>query len=138
MEIQLNSRLRETLELLKLRHRDSPAAAAGNSNQLETMLQELLSAAQTQASRLSKLETSCFSSPGGMNTKAGFHPLRGGEQGRHEQEVTTTEATLEMVLAALQEVKVEMEEALRSSRQRFLPAGITLTLLSTIPICLKL
>lgn len=134
--MQLNSGLRDTLELLKLRHRDSPAAAAGNSNQLETMLQELLSAAQTQASRLSKLETSCFSSPGGMNTKAGFHPLRGGEQGHHEQEVTTTEATLEMALAALQEVKVE--EALRSSRQRFLPAGITLTLLSTIPICLKL
>ncbi|XP_006799923.1 pentraxin-related protein PTX3 [Neolamprologus brichardi] len=133
MEMQLDSRLRETLELLKLRHRDSPAAAAGNSignsNQLETMLHELLSAAQTQASRLSKLETSCFSSPGGMNTKAGFHPLRGGEQGHHEQEVTTTEATLEMVLAALQEVKVEMEEALRSSRQRFLPAGCEMALL---------
>ncbi|XP_030600835.1 pentraxin-related protein PTX3 [Archocentrus centrarchus] len=131
MAMQLDSRLRETLGHLKLSHQDSPAAgnSIGNSNQLEAMLQELLSAAQTQAFRLTKLETSCFSSPGGMNTKTGFHPPRVEEAGDHEQEVTTREATLDLALAALEKMRMEMEKVLKSSRQRQLPAGCEMALL---------
>uniref|UniRef100_A0A3Q0S156 Pentraxin 3 n=1 Tax=Amphilophus citrinellus TaxID=61819 RepID=A0A3Q0S156_AMPCI len=131
MAMQLDSRLRETLGHLRLSHQDSPAAgnSIGNSNQLEAMLQELLSAAQTQAFRLTKLETSCFSSPGGMNTKTGFHPPRVEEAGDHEQEVTTREATLDLALAALEKMRMEMEKVLKSSRQRQLPAGCEMALL---------
>lgn len=125
MALQLEGRLRETLERLKSKDHASSAAAAGNSvgnsNHLEAMLQQLLSIARTQASRLAKLETGCFSSPG-----AGTSPKTGPDSRRpvnQEQEVTSRELALEGVLAALQQTRVGLEEVLRSSRQRYLPAG---------------
>lgn len=134
MALQLEGRLRETMERLK--HRDQTSAAAGNSvgnsNHLEAMLHQLLSAARTQASRLAKLETSCFSSPGagmGMNTKTGSQLPESGGAGLREQEVTSQEVALDGVLAALQQTRVELGEVLRSSRQRYLPAGCEMALL---------
>lgn len=113
MAVQLEGRLRETLELLRLKDQSSAAAPAG-------ILQQLLSAARTQASRLTKLETSCFSSAGAA-TGTKLSGNRGA--GTQEQEVTLRELALDGVLAALQQTRVGLEEALRSSRQRYLPAG---------------
>ncbi|XP_049919994.1 pentraxin-related protein PTX3 [Epinephelus moara] len=135
MALQLEGRLRETLERLKSRDQTSAAAAGnsvGNSNHLEAMVQQLLTAARTQASRLAKLETSCFSSPGagmGMNTKTGSQLPGSGGAGLRVQEVTSQEVALEGVLVALQQTRVELGEVLRSSRQRYLPAGCEMALL---------
>nr|XP_040039148.1 pentraxin-related protein PTX3 [Gasterosteus aculeatus aculeatus] len=130
----LESRFKETMERLKPRDSASgaaaaAAAAAGNSvwnlNQLEDKLQQLLAAARTQTSRLTKLETSCHSGPAagmGLNTKPG-------SKLPEEQEVTPREAALDGVLAAMQRARVELEEVLRSSRQRLLPAGLETALL---------
>ncbi|KAM8768507.1 pentraxin-related protein PTX3 [Acanthopagrus schlegelii] len=130
MALQLEGRLRETLERLKSKDQTSSAAAGnsvGNSNHLEAMLQQLLSIARTQASRLAKLETGCFSSPG-----AGTSPKTGSDSRipvNQEQEVTSRELALDGVLAALQQTRVGLEEVLRSSRQRYLPAGCEMALL---------
>lgn len=128
MGMQIEAHLQETAN--KSKPQDLTSAAdkpAGNPNHLEAKLQQLLTAAQTQASRLSKIESSCLSSSGagiGMNTKAGFQ-LRGDEVAGHsEQEVTSGEASLDGVLAALQGLRDELKE-LKSSRQRSLPAGKT-------------
>ncbi|XP_031716463.1 pentraxin-related protein PTX3 [Anarrhichthys ocellatus] len=137
MALQLEGRLKETMERVKTRDPTSAAAAAaaaGNSvsNRSEVMLQELLSAARMQASRLTKLETSCLSSPGagmGLNTKPGSQLPEDGEAGLQEQEVTSPEVALDRVLAAMQQTRVELEEVLRSSRQRLLPAGYEMALL---------
>ncbi|GLD57121.1 pentraxin-related protein PTX3 [Lates japonicus] len=124
MALQLEGRLRETLERLKLGDQTSAAAAGnsvGNSKNLEPMLHQLLSAARAQASRLTKLETSCLSSPGagmGTNTKTGFQLPEGGRAGHQEQEVTSRQVALDGVLAALQQMRVELEEVLGSSRQK--------------------
>ncbi|CAG6005485.1 pentraxin-related protein PTX3 [Menidia menidia] len=133
MALLLEGRLRETLERLKLGDLISSAGkSVGNINHLEAMLQQLHSVAQTQASRLAKLESSCFSNPGdgmGMNTKREFQPP-GEETLRHrEQEVTSQDIALDRVLAALQGVRVELDEVLKSSRQRHLPAGCEMALL---------
>ncbi|XP_053176405.1 pentraxin-related protein PTX3 [Scomber japonicus] len=135
MAMQLEARLRETLERIKSGDHTSAAAggnSVGNSNTLEAMLQQLLSAARTQASRLAKLETSCFSSPGtgmGLNSKTRFQRPEGGRAGHQEQEVTSREVALEAALAQLQQTRMELEEGLRSSRQRYLPAGCEMALL---------
>lgn len=127
MVVQLENRLKESLERLRLRDQTSASAArnsAGNSNHLEVMLQQLLSAAQTQASRLTKLENSCFSSPAagmGMNSKSGPQFPEGGRA--LEQEVTSRDVALDGVLAALLQARAGLDEVLRSSRQRYLPAG---------------
>uniref|UniRef100_A0A665W293 Pentraxin 3, long b n=1 Tax=Echeneis naucrates TaxID=173247 RepID=A0A665W293_ECHNA len=122
-------------EMLRLVGRRKAPAAAGNSfsnsKNLEGMLQQLLSAAQSQASRLTKLEANCFSGPGagtGMNAKAGFQIQDGGSEHR-VQEVTSQEAALDAVLATLQQMNVELKEVLTSSRQRYLPAGNEMALL---------
>ncbi|KAF7219180.1 pentraxin-related protein PTX3 [Nothobranchius furzeri] len=134
MALQLEAHLKETLEQHKI---GGQTSAAGNSvenfHHLEALLQQLLSAVRTQSSRLSKLESSCLSGPAGagirMMTKNGFH-LQGGEvTGHSQQEVTTKEAALDGVLAALQRVKEELEEVQKSSRQRYLPAGCEMALL---------
>uniref|UniRef100_A0A8C2ZLZ5 Pentraxin 3 n=1 Tax=Cyclopterus lumpus TaxID=8103 RepID=A0A8C2ZLZ5_CYCLU len=87
----------------RLKPRDQTVAAVENSNHLEAMLQQLLSAAQMQTSRLAKLETSCFSGPGagmGLNAKPGSQlPEEAGGAGLREQEVTSQEVALEGVLA---------------------------------------
>uniref|UniRef100_UPI0037E8DDDB pentraxin-related protein PTX3 n=1 Tax=Semicossyphus pulcher TaxID=241346 RepID=UPI0037E8DDDB len=132
MALQLEGRLRETLERLKLRDQTSSGNSVGNSNHLEGMLHQLLSAARSQASRLGKLETSCLSSPGagiGANSKTGFQRQEGGGAGHQDQEVVSREVTLDAVLAALQQTRVEQEKVLRSSRQRYLPAGCEMALL---------
>lgn len=129
MAMQLEARLRDTLERIKSGDHTSAAAggnSVGNSNTLEAMLQQLLSAARTQASRLAKLETSCFSSDSvgmGLNSKTRFQRPDGGRAGHQEQEVTSREVALEAALAQLQQTRMELEEGLRSSRQRYLPAG---------------
>lgn len=129
MVLQLENRLRESLERLRQRDQTSASAArnsVGISNHLEAMLQQLLSAAQTQASRLTKLETSCFSSPGagmGMNSKSGSQFPEDGGAGTLEQEVTSRDVALDGVLSALLQARVGLDEVLRSSRQRYLPAG---------------
>ncbi|XP_037320991.2 pentraxin-related protein PTX3 [Pungitius pungitius] len=127
----LEGRLKETMERLKPRDSASAAAAAaaGNPvrgfNQLEAKLQQLLAAAQAQTSRLTKLENSCLSRTAagmGLNTKPGAKLPE-------EQEVTPQEAALDGVLAAMQKTRVELEEVLRSSMQRLLPAGCETALL---------
>ncbi|XP_019950420.2 pentraxin-related protein PTX3 [Paralichthys olivaceus] len=135
MASQLEARLKETLERLKIAGQAS-AAAAGNSvgdpNNVESMLQQLLSAARTQASRLTKLETNCFSSSAtgtGRNAKSGFQLAEDGGAGHREQEVTSREVVLDGVLAALQQTRAEQEEVLRSLSQRYLPAGCDMALL---------
>ncbi|KAM9853005.1 pentraxin-related protein PTX3 [Aulostomus maculatus] len=135
MAMQLEARLRESLE--RLRHGDqtsaTAAAAAGNSNHLEAMLQQLISATRMQASRLAKLETSCFSNPGaavmGVNSKAAFQAPESGGAGNQEQEVTSQEVALEAMLAMLQQTREDLQEVLRSSQQRHLPAGCEMALL---------
>uniref|UniRef100_A0A3B4UDC9 Pentraxin 3 n=1 Tax=Seriola dumerili TaxID=41447 RepID=A0A3B4UDC9_SERDU len=51
------------------------------------------------------------------------------EAGRREQEVTSRDVALDRVLTALQQTRAELEEVLRSSRQRYLPAGCEMALL---------
>ncbi|XP_026176244.1 pentraxin-related protein PTX3 [Mastacembelus armatus] len=133
--MQLESRLRETLGHTKYQHHAPDAASENsvrNSINLEVMLQQLLTVARTQASRLAKLETSCFSSPGagvGMNTKTGFYFPESGGAGHQEQEVTSPEGVLDRALAVLQQMNVKLEEVQRSSRQKHLPAGCEMGLL---------
>ncbi|XP_047450311.1 pentraxin-related protein PTX3 [Mugil cephalus] len=133
MALQLEGRLRETLERLKLRDLSSAAGnSVGNSDHLEAQLQHLLSAARTQASRLAKLETSCFSSPEAgmeMNSKTGFQLPGSGGAEPQAQGVTSREVAVDVVLAALEETRMKLEEVQRSSRQRYLPAGCETALL---------
>lgn len=130
MALQVEGRLRESLERLKLRDQTSAAGnSVENSNHLEVTLQQLLSAARAQASRLTKLETSCFSSPGagtGTNSKTGSQLPESGGAGTREQGITSA---VDGVLAALQQTREKLEETLRSSRQRHLPAGCEMALL---------
>uniref|UniRef100_A0A8D3BFM3 Pentraxin 3 n=1 Tax=Scophthalmus maximus TaxID=52904 RepID=A0A8D3BFM3_SCOMX len=134
MASQLEFRIRETLERLKIGGQTSAAAgnSVENSDNLEPMLQQLLSAARTQSSRLTKLETGCFSSAGagmGRNTKTGFQIAESGGAGHLEQAVTSHEVALDGVLAALQQTREELEEVVGSLRQRYLPAGCDMALL---------
>uniref|UniRef100_A0A3B5KLP0 Pentraxin (PTX) domain-containing protein n=1 Tax=Xiphophorus couchianus TaxID=32473 RepID=A0A3B5KLP0_9TELE len=87
-------------------------------------IQQLLSAEHTQTSRLAKLESSCLSS---RSAGAGFG--LNGKNGLHLQEVTPGEVALDEVLAAMKAVKAELDEELKSSRQRRLPAGCEMALL---------
>lgn len=134
MTSQLEDRLRETLERMRIGDQSSAPGGgfSSSSTDLESILQQLLTAARTQATRLAKLESSCLSSPGvgmGLNTKAGFQ-LPGGDGAVHlEQEVTSRDATLDGVLALLKEMKGELKEVVRSSRQGNLPAGCDMALL---------
>uniref|UniRef100_A0A3Q2XX50 Pentraxin 3 n=1 Tax=Hippocampus comes TaxID=109280 RepID=A0A3Q2XX50_HIPCM len=77
--------------------------SVGSSNNLEAMLQQLLSATRSQATRLGKLET--------------------------KQEVTSHEVALEAALAVLQQTRMEIQEVLSSSRRRHLPAGNEMAIL---------
>lgn len=129
MVLQLENRLRESLERLRLKEQNLAAArnSIGNSNHLEVTLQQLISTVQTQANRLANLETSCFSSPGtgmGMNSKRSLLP-EGGAAEILEQEVTSRQAALNGLQAALLQVRVGLAEVLSSSQQRYIPAGET-------------
>ncbi|KAK5868341.1 hypothetical protein PBY51_009367 [Eleginops maclovinus] len=133
MALQLDGRLRETMERFKTRDQNSAGNSAGISNHQESMLQQLLSAARAQATRLTKLETSCFSnSPGagmGMDVKTVSKLPEAAVNEHLEQEVTSREGALDGLLAALQQTREELGEVLRSSRQRQLPAGCEMALL---------
>nr|XP_020455934.1 pentraxin-related protein PTX3 [Monopterus albus] len=122
MASQLEDRLRETLMLLKLGDQASAAVASSESsfedyNNLKETLYRLLIMGRTQVSRLTNLEASCFSSSGS------------GGSGHWAQKVTSQEVALEGALAALQQMRLEMGEVLRSSKQRYLPAGCEMALL---------
>ncbi|XP_067363182.1 pentraxin-related protein PTX3 [Channa argus] len=131
MASQLESHLREVLGRLRLGDQTSvaAAAAAGNSvdisNSLDQTLQQLLSAARAQTSRLAKLETSCFSGMG-VNTKSGFQSPETDKFGHQEQEVTSRYVTVQ---AELQQLMIQLEQMLRSPKQRYLPAGCDMALL---------
>ncbi|XP_061781953.1 pentraxin-related protein PTX3 [Nerophis lumbriciformis] len=130
MALQLEAKLRESLDRLKFgAHASGPVEgnAVGNPNTLEATLQQLLSATRTQATRLAKMETSCFINAGPVKA-ASQHPDVGGA-GHREQEVTSQDKALEGVLSVLQQTKMELQEVLRSSRLRRLPAGCEMALL---------
>ncbi|KAF7668951.1 hypothetical protein LDENG_00267560 [Lucifuga dentata] len=144
MAMQLENSIRETLDRLKpLENKNLPIANAkcvANSNNIEALLQQLVSAAQTQASRLAKLESSCLSSAGAgtemgagmpLISKMGFPLPEAPGAGHQEQEVTSHEVVgaLEGALTALEQTRVELERVLRSSSQRYLPAGCEMALL---------
>lgn len=127
MVLQLESRLRESLERLRLKDQASAGASrnpAGNSNNLEATLQQLLAAMQAQSSRMAKLETSC-SNGISLNPKMGAQFAEVGGTGTLEQEVTSREVVLEKTLAALKEARVALGQVLSSTDLRFLPAGDT-------------
>lgn len=123
MVLQLENRLRDALERLRMKEQTSAAArnSVGSSSHLEATLQQLVSTVQTQANRLAKLETSCFSGPGAAT---GASPKTRGA-GIPEQEAASRQAALDGLQAALLQVKVGVAEALSSSQQRYLPAGET-------------
>lgn len=128
MVFQMESRLRENLERVRLKDQ-TPAAgrnSIGYSNHLETTLNQLLSVTQTQASRLAKLEASCFSSPGagmGLNSKIGPQFPESVEAGNLEQEVTSLEVSLKGLLSAVLQARERLDKVLSSSDQRHFPAG---------------
>lgn len=127
MVLQLESRLRESLERLRLKDQASAAAArnpAGNSNNLEAMLQQIFAAVQAQSSRMAKLETSC-SNGISLNPKIGAPIAEVGGTGTLEQEVTSREVVLENTLVALEQARTALDQVLSSTRQRYLPAGDT-------------
>lgn len=119
MSLQLDSRLREALERLT----PGDLSDAGGPSKLEVMLQQLLSVAQAQTSRLAKMEASCFT--GGVTAKTGFQLPERGAAGHQEQEVDSRSTALDDVLAALQQTRAGLDAALMSLRQRHLPAGKT-------------
>ncbi|XP_068601426.1 pentraxin-related protein PTX3 [Brachionichthys hirsutus] len=131
MSTQLERRLGEALQ-----RRDQASDVGGNSversSDLEAMLQQLLSAVKTQPSRLARQEDGLSTSPG-SGTKP--HPHQGpnspelGSAANPQQEIPSQEAALNGVLAALQEERLKLNEVLRSSRQRSLPAGCEMALL---------
>lgn len=126
MVLQLETRLRESLERLRLKEQNAAAArnSVGGSSQLEVTLQQLLSTLQTQGHRLARLDSGCFRGPGaatGANWKARALLPEGGGAGTLEQEVASRQWDLDELPAALLQVR----GALSSQQQRNLPAGET-------------
>lgn len=137
----METRLRETVERLTLREDLNAGNPTGNSGHQGALLQQLLSAARMQTSRLAKLESGCLGravvglppahgTP--LETKGGLNPAAGGHQ---EQEVTSEEGAgvLERALTAmvteLKQTRAELKLVLRENRRRFLPAGCETALL---------
>ncbi|XP_034024003.1 pentraxin-related protein PTX3 [Thalassophryne amazonica] len=136
MALQLETHLRGTLDNLKACKDSAGGSPSEITNHLEALLQQLLSAAQTQASRLAKVEASCFSSPGAMmgpgvqkDPKTGFQLPENEGNGHKDQEVTSQHMALEEALAALQETRLELGEMMRSLKRHYLPAGCETALL---------
>lgn len=128
MVLQLESRLRDSLERLRLKDQASAAAAripSGNSNNLEATLQQLLAAVQAQSSRMAKLETSC-SNGISLNPKIGAQFAEVGGTGTLEQEVTSREVVLENTLVALEKARTALDQVVSWTRLRYLPSGDTL------------
>ncbi|XP_029026770.1 pentraxin-related protein PTX3 [Betta splendens] len=135
MASQLESQLSDALERLL----PGDASRAGRPGGVEAALQQLLSAAHTHASRLSKLEAGCLAGPGtgpgagpgpGAAMKTGFELPESGAAGHREQEVHGDgAAAADGVLDALQQARTGLDQALMSLRQRSLPAGCDMALL---------
>lgn len=123
LALQLEGRFKEMFDRLK--PQDDPKLKSA-AIQMEAILQQLLSAAQSQASRLVKLETSCFTGPGsGVHSKTGFqHSTQ-----HQEQEVASQEGALEAALMAIQQSREDLQEVLKSLKQRYLPGGCDMALL---------
>ncbi|KAK7882872.1 hypothetical protein WMY93_029046 [Mugilogobius chulae] len=119
LALQLDSRLKDILDSVKPQE-DTNVKPGGL--QLESMLQQLLAAAQAQTSRMVKLESSCFSE---QHSKTGFQ-----HSNQHqEQEVAAQQGHLEAAVEALQQTKAELEEALSSMKLKYLPGGCDMGLL---------
>lgn len=119
LAFQLDAQFKEMLDRLKAQE-DQNVTPPGV--QQEALLQQLLSAAQSQASRLVKLESSCFS---GAHSKAGLqHSTE-----HQKQEVASEEGHLEAALVAIQQSRAELQELLQSLKQSNLPAGCDMALL---------
>ncbi|KAJ0063870.1 hypothetical protein NL108_012866 [Boleophthalmus pectinirostris] len=119
VSLQLESHFKDMLDQLKPCENTN---VKSGGLQLEPVLQQLLSAAQSQASRLVKLESNCF---GGLHSKTGFQ-----HSNQHqEQEVASQEGMLGAALGALQQSRTELEEVLSSLKQRYLPGGCDMALL---------
>ncbi|XP_038818043.1 pentraxin-related protein PTX3-like [Salvelinus namaycush] len=114
MSMQMEARLRESMEHLRQDRSTAAGNSAGNSHQ-EKLLQQLLTAARTQAIRLIKLENSCLSNPEAKGENL-------------QQEVASAEM-LVAVVTELAKTRAVLELALKSAQQRHLPAGCETALL---------
>ncbi|KAI9518155.1 hypothetical protein NQZ68_015658 [Dissostichus eleginoides] len=133
MALQLEGRLKETMERLKTRDQTSARNSAGTSDHLDERLQQLLSATLLQATRLAKMEHSCLRNGPrtgmGMDVKTVSKLPEAAGNEHQEQQVPSREGALDGLLAALQQTREELGEVLSSSRQRQLPAGCEMALL---------
>uniref|UniRef100_A0A8C6T4L2 Pentraxin 3, long b n=1 Tax=Neogobius melanostomus TaxID=47308 RepID=A0A8C6T4L2_9GOBI len=120
LALQLDSRFHEMLDRLKAQE-DEHVKPLGA--QQDAVLQQLLSAAQSQDAQLIKLESSCFSA---THSKTGFN--RGSTEPQ-EQEAASEGGHLEAALVAMQQSRAELQEVLQSLKQRYLPAGNDVALL---------
>ncbi|XP_029571763.1 pentraxin-related protein PTX3-like [Salmo trutta] len=114
MSMQMEARLRESMEHLRQDRSTAADNSAGNNHQ-EKLLQQLLTAARTQAVRLIKLENSCLSNPEATGENL-------------QQEVASAEM-LVAVVTELAKTRAVLELALKSAQQRHLPAGCETALL---------
>uniref|UniRef100_A0AAZ3NYU4 Pentraxin (PTX) domain-containing protein n=1 Tax=Oncorhynchus tshawytscha TaxID=74940 RepID=A0AAZ3NYU4_ONCTS len=129
MSMQMEARLKESLEHLRQDRSIAAGKSAGNSgnSHQETLLQQLLHAARTQASRLVKLENICLSNPG---------PITPPEAKREDlqQDVVPAEMLVALV-TELAKTRAVLELAFKSAQQRHLPADLPLSL-SSFTVCL--
>ncbi|XP_014070800.2 pentraxin-related protein PTX3 [Salmo salar] len=123
MSMQMEARLKESLEQLRQDRSIAAGKYAGNSgdSHQETLLQQLLTAARTQASRLVKLENICLSNPGPITP-----PEAKGED--LQQDVASAEMMVALV-TELAKTRAVLELAFKSAQQRHLPAGCETALL---------
>ena len=142
MALQLEGRLKETMERIKPRDQTSARNSAGTSDHLDERLQQLISATLLQATRLAKMEHSCLRNGPragmGMDVKMVSKLPEAAGNEHQEQQVPSREGALDSLLAALQQTREELGEVLRSSRQRQLPAGeisILQSVCLSLPLC---
>ncbi|KAK6296230.1 hypothetical protein J4Q44_G00339430 [Coregonus suidteri] len=123
MSMQMEARLRESMEHLRQDQSTAAGKSAGNSgnSHQETLLQQLITAVRTQASRLIKLENSCLSNPGPVTPPEA-------KGGNLQQDVASAEM-LDALVTELAKTRAVLEIALKSARQRHLPAGCETALL---------
>uniref|UniRef100_A0A8C7UBJ9 Pentraxin 3 n=1 Tax=Oncorhynchus mykiss TaxID=8022 RepID=A0A8C7UBJ9_ONCMY len=114
MSMQMEARLRESMEHLRQDRSTDAGNSAGNSHQ-EKLLQQLLTAVRTQAIQFIKLENICLSNPEAKGENL-------------QQEVASAEM-LVAVVTELAKTRAVLELALKSAQQRHLPAGCETALL---------
>ena len=115
--MQMEARLRESMEHLRQDRSTDAGNSDGNSHQ-EKLLQQLLTAVRTQAIQLIKLENICLSNPEAKGENL-------------QQEVASAEM-LVAVVTELAKTRAVLELALKSAQQRHLPAGENTT--SCVPV----